>query len=101
MEVSSYIPPAFASTCKEQYLNNSYFITLNGQNKNVFTFKIYLSVIIPQNLRLENIKLLGIIICSVHVFEACASMPCKRKTASSDELDFDLSVGCLALKVKS
>lgn len=42
----------------------------------------------PQYFKLENIKLLGTVICSVHVFEACASTPCKHNIASSDVLNF-------------
>jgi len=60
-----------------------------------------LSTIIPQYFKLENIKLLGTVICSVHVFDACASIPCKRNDASSDELCFVDALGCFALKDNS
>lgn len=61
----------------------------NKNNKiTIITFNRYWSAIMLQYFKLENIKLLGIVICSVHVLDACASMPCNCNLASSEKLVF-------------
>lgn len=92
-----YPPLTQAST-----YNNKKTIKLNYELKaiilcDLITFRVYVSVIIPQCFKFGIVKLFGILICSTRVFEVCFSTPSIHTLTIVNSLDFILLLGNRAL----